>query len=69
VIGRAIAAARDERYGEMIEFAEDMEAGPAAVALIDRRPPTFYERHRLRFWQGLAAALAVALAASLYLRR
>jgi serine/threonine protein phosphatase PrpC len=68
VVGRAIAADRGERYRDMIEFAEDLEEGPAAVALIDRRPPTFYQRHRLGVWQALAGLLAVALAASLALR-
>jgi hypothetical protein len=33
-----------------------------------RRPLTLYERSPLRFWQGVSALLAVALAASLLLR-
>ena len=66
VIGRAIATDPVERLADAIEFADEMEAGPPAVAAVDRRPPTFYQRHRLRFWQGLAAMLAIALAAAIW---
>jgi serine/threonine protein phosphatase PrpC len=67
-IGRAIAADIAERYADVTEFADDMEDGPPMARAVDRRPPTFYERHRLRFWQGAAAALALALAAAIWLR-
>jgi len=69
VIGRAIAADRADRYAEMAEFGADLEAGPAAVAIVDRRPPTFYQRNRLVVWQAISGLLALALAASLWLRR
>ena len=45
----------------MTEFALEMEAGPARAPAAMRRPQTLYERHPLRFWQGIAAALALAL--------
>ena len=52
----------------MAEFAVEMEAGPVRAPEPVRRPRTLYERHPVRFWQGVAALLAAALIASLYLR-
>ena len=40
----------------------------ALLVLAIRRPLTLYERSPLRFWQGVSALLAMALAASLLLR-
>jgi serine/threonine protein phosphatase PrpC len=64
----AIAADPARRYGDMIEFALAMEAGPAREAGEIRRSLTLYERAPLRVWQGVAALLAVALLASLLAR-
>jgi len=61
VLGRAIAADPALRFRDMSEFAAEMEAGPARGPLLAPRPPTLYERHRLRFWQVLAGLLALAL--------
>ena len=52
----------------MAEFAVEMEAGPARAPLEAPRPRTLYERNPTRFWQGVAALLALALVVSL-LRR
>jgi hypothetical protein len=49
----------------MIEFAVEMEAGPARAPIATRRPRTLYERNPVRFWQGVAALLALALLVSL----
>ena len=49
----------------MAEFAVEMEAGPARAPLVGQRPRTLYERDPLRFWQGVAALLALALLLSL----
>jgi serine/threonine protein kinase len=68
MIGRAIAASPLERFDDATELAEELEAGPTASVIMDRRPPTFYERHRLRAWQALAALLGLGLLASLWLR-
>src|SRR5260370_34550856 len=57
-IGRAIAIDPAERFRDMIEFAVEMEAGPARAPVTMRRPRTLYERNPVRFWQGLAALLA-----------
>ena len=62
---RAIATDPAQRYHDMIEFAVDMEAGPARPPAGPRRPLTLYERAPVRFWQGIAALLALALMWSL----
>ena len=64
-LARAIAIDPAERFRDMIEFAVEMEAGPARAPLAVRRPRTLYERAPLRFWQGVAALLALALLLSL----
>jgi len=67
-IGRAIAIDPAARFRDMIEFAVEMEAGPARAPVAVRRPRTIYERYPVQFWQVVAALLALALALSL-LRR
>jgi serine/threonine protein phosphatase PrpC len=64
-IGRAIAINPAQRFRDMIEFAVEMEAGPARAPIATRRPRTLYERNPVRFWQGVAALLALALLVSL----
>ena len=65
---RAIAADPGRRFRDMTEFALEMESGPARSLAAVPRPPTLYERAPLRFWQALAALLALALLLSLALR-
>jgi serine/threonine protein phosphatase PrpC len=60
-LGRAIARDPADRFHDMGEFAAEMEAGPARAPMLTRRSLTLYERHPLRFWQVLAAVLALAL--------
>src|SRR5262249_37905413 len=67
-LARAIAADPLRRYEDMLEFALVLEAGPARDAVEMQQPRTLYERSPLRFWQGVAALLALALLASLLLR-
>jgi serine/threonine protein kinase len=67
-LGRAIAREPAERFRDMSEFAAEMEAGPARAPMLTRRSLTLYERSPLRFWQALAALLAIALLLSI-LRR
>ncbi|HXQ53500.1 MAG TPA: protein kinase [Stellaceae bacterium] len=64
-LDRAIATDPGARFRDMSEFALELEAGPARAETGVRRPRTLYERNPLRFWQGVAALLALALAASL----
>lgn len=68
VIGRAISSSPADRFEDMTEFAEELEAGPAGAIAAEPGPPTFYERHRLRVWEAIAALLALGLLASLWLR-
>jgi serine/threonine protein phosphatase PrpC len=67
-LGRAIATDPAERFRDVMEFALEMEAGPSHAPTAVRRPQTLYERSPLRFWQGVAALLALALLFSLWWR-
>jgi serine/threonine protein phosphatase PrpC len=69
VLGRAIAVDSRERFRDAMEFAAEMEAGPPRAPAPARRPQTLLERAPVRFWQGVAALMALALLASLLLRR
>ena len=64
-LGRAIALDPAERFRDMTELAHEFEAGPAYAPPPVRRPLTLYERAPVRFWQGVSALLALALAAAL----
>jgi serine/threonine protein phosphatase PrpC len=68
VLNRAIAVDPAERFRDMSEFAIEMEAGPSRAPLAIQRPRTLYERHPLRFWQGVSALLAGALLLTWLLR-
>jgi hypothetical protein len=68
VLEKAIAVDPLERFRDMSEFALEMEAGPTRVATAARRPQTLLERHPVRFWQGVAALLGLALLLSLIWR-
>jgi serine/threonine protein phosphatase PrpC len=67
-LARAVAVDPGERFRDMIEFAVEMEAGPARAPPAESQPRTFYERHPLQFWQGIAALLALALLVLLWRR-
>jgi serine/threonine protein phosphatase PrpC len=60
-VGRAIAIDPAQRFGDMAEFAFEMEGGPAPAPLALGRPRTLYERDPVQFWQGVAALLLLAL--------
>jgi serine/threonine protein kinase len=64
-LGRAIAINPAERFHDMMEFALELEAGPARAPPAMRRPLTLYERYPVRFWQVIAALLALALIGTL----
>ena len=64
-LARAIAIDPAERFQDVIEFAVEMEAGPARAPAPMPRPQTLYERDPVRFWQGVAALLVLALILSL----
>jgi serine/threonine protein kinase len=67
-IGRAIAADPAQRFRDAMEFAAEMEAGPPRAQAVARRPQTLLERAPVRFWQGVAALLALALLVLLWRR-
>jgi len=67
-LARAIAIDPAERYRDMIEFAVEMENGPARAPAAELRPQTFYERYPVLFWQGISAFLALALILTLWLK-
>ena len=67
-VARAIAADPSNRFRDMMEFAVEMEEGPARSLHGTGGSQTLYQRYPVRFWQGLAALLALALALSLLLR-
>jgi serine/threonine protein phosphatase PrpC len=60
-LGRAIAIDPNDRFRDMIEFALEMETGPARAPLMTSGPLTLYQRAPVRVWQGVAALLAAAL--------
>jgi len=60
-----LSAAQIQRFGDAIEFAVEMETGPARAPVAEQRPLTLYERSPVRFWQGVAALLALAFIWSL----
>jgi len=60
-LARAVAINPGERFRDVIEFAVEIEAGPARSPDALGRPRTLYERHPVQFWQGVAALLAGAL--------
>ncbi|MBV8104927.1 MAG: bifunctional protein-serine/threonine kinase/phosphatase [Hyphomicrobiales bacterium] len=68
VLGRAIARDPTLRYRDVMEFALEMEAGPPRAPSPVRRPLTLLERAPVRFWQGVAALLGLALLLSLWRR-
>jgi serine/threonine protein phosphatase PrpC len=65
-LGRAMALDPAERFADMAEVAHEFEAGPLYAPPPVRRPLTLYERSPVRFWQGVAGLLGLALAASLF---
>jgi serine/threonine protein kinase len=67
-LARALAHDAAERYRDAGDFAVEMETGPARAPIGSSRPQTFYERNPVRFWQGVAVLLALALIAALWLR-
>jgi serine/threonine protein phosphatase PrpC len=63
-MAKAVAVRPDERFGDMVELMAAIEGGSARAVPVARRR-SLYERDPLRFWQAVAAFLAVALVAAL----
>lgn len=58
---RALAIDAAARFRDAVEFAVELEEGPARSPTEERRPRTLYEREPIRFWQGATALLALTL--------
>jgi serine/threonine protein phosphatase PrpC len=67
-LNRAIATDPANRFRDMMEFAIEMEEGPARAPHLSGAPRTLYQRYPVQFWQGASALLALALIATLLLR-
>jgi serine/threonine protein phosphatase PrpC len=67
-LARAIAIDPANRFHDMMEFAVEMEEGPARAPHTGGGSRTLYQRYPLQVWQGISALLALAFAASLLLR-
>jgi serine/threonine protein phosphatase PrpC len=65
---RAIAVDPANRFHDMMEFAIEMEEGPARAPHTGGGSRTLYQRYPVQVWQGISALLALAFAASLLLR-
>jgi hypothetical protein len=60
-IARAIAVDPRRRYGDVLEFAFEIENGARRGGPAERARKSLYERNPLVFWQTLSALLAVLL--------
>jgi len=67
-LARAIAADPANRFRDIMEFAVEMEEGPARAPHTGGGSRTLYQRYPVQVWQGISAFLALAFAASLWLR-
>ena len=61
VLAKATAVKASERFGDVIEFAMELENGAAAgrSPFVARKP--LYQRNPVRFWQGVSALLLLVL--------
>ena len=64
-IARAIQPDPAKRYGDVLEFAFEIENGAQSGRPATRKKASLYEKRPLLFWQGLCAALLVLLIVSL----
>jgi serine/threonine protein phosphatase PrpC len=68
VLARATAAVPQERYGDSMELAFELENGLAQGARSIVRKTSWYERNPVRFWQAVSALLVLALIVALFAR-
>jgi hypothetical protein len=64
-IARAIQPDPAKRYGDVLEFAFEIENGAQSGRPAMPKKASLYEKRPLLFWQGLCAALLVLLIVSL----
>lgn len=58
---RSLAIDPAARFRDAVEFAVELEEGPARGPIEERRPRTLYERAPVRFWQAATALLGLIL--------
>lgn len=66
-IARAVAVDPAQRYGDVLEFAFEIENGARRGGPAEPPKKSLYEKNPLMFWQGLCALLGVLLVLSLAL--
>ncbi|MGQ0685345.1 protein kinase domain-containing protein [Bradyrhizobium sp.] len=59
VIGKALTVDRTQRFGDVIEFAHELENGATWAKPAVASKPALYERNPLLFWKLLSAGLIV----------
>ncbi|MBI5318747.1 MAG: bifunctional protein-serine/threonine kinase/phosphatase [Bradyrhizobium sp.] len=59
VIGKALAVDRTQRFGDVIEFAHELENGATWAKPAASNRPALYDRNPLLFWKLLSAGLIV----------
>lgn len=67
-IFKAIAVDRDDRFGDVLEFAFELENGSARAQPLTLRKKSLYERNPLIFWQTLSLLLALLLGLAAFYR-
>jgi serine/threonine protein kinase len=65
VLSRALHADPGERFGDILELSMELDSALERGEPVSTRHPSLYERNPLRFWQCVAALLALALLVSL----
>jgi serine/threonine protein phosphatase PrpC len=61
VISRTLDPDPAHRFSDVLELSLELESSLAQGEQKNLRPASLYERNPLRFWQGIAALLAIAL--------
>jgi len=62
---RAVAARPNDRFGDVLEFAFELENGAARTRPATKGKLPLYQRNPLLFWQALSVLLTLALILSL----
>ncbi|MBI1869042.1 MAG: bifunctional protein-serine/threonine kinase/phosphatase [Methylocystis sp.] len=65
VLLKTVATDSRDRYGDVLEFAFELENGAARTRPLARKKKSLYDRSPLAFWQGLSVCLLLLLILSL----
>lgn len=61
VVGKALSVDRTQRFGDVIEFAHELENGAMWAKPAVPRHQSLYDRNPLRFWKILSAGLIILI--------